>query len=71
MGDRVNEMMGGWGGQGASSFGNLMLAWQDKQEQILRALDQLAHLHAGDGEGQRPTDQAQSDSHVNLQNRLG
>ena len=40
--DRVSEMMGGWGGQGASAFSNLMLAWQEKQETILKALDQLA-----------------------------
>ncbi len=51
--DRVNEMMGGWGGQGASAFGNLMVAWQEKQETILKALDQLCHVDAGDREGQR------------------
>lgn len=71
MGDRVNEMMGGWGGQGASSFGNLMLAWQDKQEQILRALDQLATSMQETEKDNVTTDQAQSDSHLNLQNRLG
>lgn len=71
MGDRVNEMMGGWGGQGASSFGNLMLAWQDKQEQILRALDQLATSMQETEKDNVATDQAQSDSHINLQNRLG
>ena len=35
-------MMAGWGGQGASAFSNLMLAWQEKQETILKALDQLS-----------------------------
>lgn len=69
--DRVNDMMAGWGGQGASSFGNLMIAWQDKQEQILRALDQLAASMRETEKDNVATDQGQSDAHVNLQNRLG
>ena len=69
--DRVNEMMSGWGGQGASSFGNLMVAWQDKQEQILKALDQLALSMQETEKDNVATDQSQSDSHLNLQNRLG
>ncbi len=69
--DRVNEMMAGWGGQGATSFGNLMVAWQDKQEQILKALDQLAASMQETEKDNVATDQAQSDSHLNLQGRLG
>lgn len=69
--DRVNDMMAGWGGQGASSFGNLMLAWQDKQETILKALDQLAVSMQDTEKDNVATDQSQSDSHLNLQNRLG
>ena len=69
--DRVNEMMGGWGGQGASSFGNLMVAWQEKQETILRALDQLATSMQETEKDNVATDQGQSDAHLNLQNRLG
>ncbi len=69
--DRVNDMMSGWGGQGASSFGNLMVAWQDKQEQILKALDQLALSMQETEKDNVTTDQSQSDSHLNLQNRLG
>ncbi len=69
--DRVNDMMSGWGGQGASSFGNLMVAWQDKQEQILKALDQLALSMQETEKDNVATDQSQSDSHLNLQNRLG
>lgn len=71
MSDRVSEMMGGWGGQGASSFGNLMVAWQSKQEDILKALDQLAQSMQETEKDNVATDQAQSDSHVSLQNRLG
>ena len=71
LGDRVNEMMGGWGGQGASSFGNLMVAWQEKQETILRALDQLATSMQETEKDNVATDQSQSDAHLNLQNRLG
>lgn len=71
LGDRVNEMMGGWGGQGATAFTNLMVAWQDKQETILKALDQLAlSMEETEADNIR-TDQAQSDTHLNLQNRLG
>jgi WXG100 family type VII secretion target len=71
LGDRVSEMMGGWGGQGASAFGNLMVAWQDKQEQILRALDQLATSMQETEKDNVSTDESQSEAHLNLQNRLG
>lgn len=69
--DQVGEMMGGWGGQGATAFGNLMVAWQEKQNTILNALDQLAHSMEETEKDNVATDQAQSDSHANLQNRLG
>ncbi|MCW2835416.1 MAG: hypothetical protein JWN68_3369 [Nocardioides sp.] len=69
--DKVNEMMAGWGGQGASSFGNLMVAWQEKQEKILQALDGLAASMRETEKDNVATDQSQSDAHLNLQNRLG
>jgi WXG100 family type VII secretion target len=69
--DRVSEMMGGWGGQGASAFGNLMVAWQDKQEQILKALDQLSISMQETEKDNVSTDESQSEAHLNLQNRLG
>ena len=69
--DRVSEMMGGWGGQGASAFGNLMVAWQDKQEQILKALDQLSTSMQETEKDNVSTDESQSEAHLNLQNRLG
>ena len=68
--DRVNEMMAGWGGQGATSFSNLMAAWQEKQETILKALDRLALSMQETEKDNVATDQSQSDSHLNLQNRL-
>lgn len=71
LGDRVSEMMGGWGGQGASAFGNLMVAWQDKQEQILKALDQLSTSMQETEKDNVSTDESQSEAHLNLQNRLG
>ena len=37
-------MMGGWGGQGAAAFNSLVIAWDQKQETILKALDQLSAL---------------------------
>ncbi len=69
--DRVNEMMGGWGGQGATSFGNLMIAWQEKQNTILGALDQLAASLQETEKDNVKTDETQSSTHTNLQNRLG
>lgn len=69
--DQVSQMMSGWGGQGASAFGNLMVAWQDKQEQILRALDQLATSMQETERDNVATDEGQSQAHANLQNRLG
>lgn len=69
--DRVGEMMGGWGGQGATSFTNLMIAWQEKQETILKALDRLAVSLQETEKDNVATDEAQSQTHLNLQNRLG
>lgn len=71
LGGRVQEMMGGWGGQGASSFNNLMIAWQEKQETILKALDQLSVAMRETEKDNVATDQGQSDAHVNLTSRLG
>ena len=71
VGDRVNDMLAGWGGQGASSFGHLMVAWQEKQETILRALDQLASSMKETEKDNVSTDESQSEAHLNLQNRLG
>ncbi len=69
--DRVNEMMGGWGGQGATAFTNLMVSWQEKQETILKALDQLSTSMQETERDNVSTDESQSEAHLNLQNRLG
>lgn len=69
--DRVGEMMGGWGGQGATSFGNLMIAWQEKQDTILNALDQLSTSLQETEKDNVKTDETQSSTHTNLRNRLG
>jgi WXG100 family type VII secretion target len=71
LGNRVGELMAGWGGQGASSFGNLMVAWQEKQETILRALDQLATSLKETERDNVSTDESQSETHSNLRGRLG
>ena len=68
---RVQEMMGGWGGQGATSFNNLMIAWQEKQETILKALDQLSAAMVETEKDNVATDENQSAAHSNLQSRLG
>lgn len=70
LGDRVNQMMQGWGGQGASGFTNLMIAWQEKQKTILQALDQLAlSLEETEADNVK-TDEAQSTQHMNMIGRL-
>jgi hypothetical protein len=48
-----------------------MVAWQDKQEQILRALDQLSTSMQETERDNVATDESQSEAHLNLQNRLG
>lgn len=69
--DRVADMMSGWGGQGATAFGNLMVTWQEKQETILKALDQLSQSLQETEKDNMATDQSQSDVHTNLAGRLG
>lgn len=68
---RVQEMMGGWGGQGATSFNSLMIAWQEKQETILKALDQLSAALVETEKDNVATDENQASTHSNLQSRLG
>lgn len=67
----VSQMMSGWGGQGATAFNNLMTAWQDKQRQILSAMDMLRQSLEATDKDNVATDEAQSSAHVNLLNRLG
>lgn len=69
--DRVAEMMGGWGGQGATAFTNLMVAWQEKQETILKNLDQLARSMEETEADNIKTDQQESDVHYTDLKRLG
>lgn len=68
---RVQEMMGGWGGQGATAFNTLMFTWQEKQETILKALDQLSASLVETEKDNVSTDESQSAAHLNLQSRLG
>lgn len=67
----IQTMMAGWGGQGASSFNNLMISWDQKQETILKALDQLSASMKETERDNVSTDEAQSATHTNLQGRLG
>ena len=71
LGGRINELMAGWGGQGASSFNNLMIAWQEKQETILRALDQLSASLVETEKDNVSTDENQASTHSSLASRLG
>jgi WXG100 family type VII secretion target len=67
----IQTMMAGWGGQGASAFNNLMISWDQKQETILKALDQLSASMKETERDNVSTDENQSATHANLQGRLG
>ena len=67
----IQAMMAGWGGQGATAFNNLMIAWDQKQETILKALDQLSASMKETERDNVATDESQSSAHANLQGRLG
>ena len=66
----IQGMMAGWGGQGATAFNNLMIAWNEKQETILKALDQLSASMVETERDNVATDEGQSAA-ANLQGRLG
>jgi WXG100 family type VII secretion target len=68
---RIADLMGGWGGQGAASFHTLMGTWQEKQELILKALDQLAEALVETERDNVATDQSQAAAHSTLASRLG
>jgi WXG100 family type VII secretion target len=67
----IQTMMAGWGGQGATAFNNLMISWDQKQETILKALDQLSASMKETERDNVSTDENQSATHTNLQGRLG
>ena len=67
----IQTMMAGRGGQGASAFNNLMISWDQKQETILKALDQLSASMKETERDNVSTDENQSATHTNLQGRLG
>lgn len=71
MGDEVAQMLTGWGGQGATSFSHLMVAWREKQEIILKALDDLSAALIETEKDNVATDEQQSSNHANLRGRLG
>ena len=59
------------GSQGATAFNNLMIAWNEKQDTILKALDQLSASMKETERDNVSTDESQSATHANLQGRLG
>lgn len=68
---RVQEMMAGWGGQGATAMTNLMVAWQDKQETVLKALDQLSIALVETERDNVATDEGEASNVSRLGARLG
>lgn len=68
---QVQELMGAWGGQGATAFNGLMTAWQERQEIVLRSLDQLSASLRETEKDNVSTDESQAATHTNLASRLG
>jgi WXG100 family type VII secretion target len=67
----VAQLMAGWGGQGATSFNHLMATWQEKQETVLRALDNLSLALVETERDNVATDDDQVVRNSNLASRLG
>lgn len=60
-----------WRGGGGRAFQNLMVAWQDRQQRIVGALDGLAASLDGTERDNVSTDQAQEAAAAGLAARLG
>ena len=82
MSDRVADMMTGWRGSGAGAFSTLMITWNERQETILKALDNRADRIRAELDGlaaalvetekdNLATDEAERAAHAGLQARLG
>src|SRR4029078_1568159 len=63
----IQTVMAGWGGQGAPAFNNLMISWDQKQETILKALDQQSASMKETERDNVSTDESESANHANLQ----
>ena len=69
--DQIAAVQGQWGGQGASAFFLLHQAWTEKQEVIVKALDDFATSLGVTERDNVSTDEAQNTNFTRLTNRVG
>lgn len=71
LGAQIQGLGGRWSGEGARAFTQLHVAWQDKQQRIVAALDDFSASLTQTDRDNRGTDALRSESATALINRLG
>lgn len=71
LGAQIQGLGGRWSGEGARAFTQLHVAWQDKQQRIVAALDDFSASLTQTERDNRSTDTLRSESATALINRLG
>ncbi len=69
--DQIAAVQGQWGGAGAQSFFVLHQAWTEKQQVIVKALDDFASSLGVTERDNVSTDEAQGANFSRLQGRMG
>lgn len=67
----VESMRSQWGGQGAVAFQALAMAWNEKQQKIVSALNEFESNLVTTEKDNLATDDSQSSAMTSLQNSLG
>ena len=67
----VEAMRSQWGGQGSVAFQALAMAWNEKQQKIVSALNEFESNLVTTEKDNMATDDSQSSSMTSLQNSLG
>lgn len=68
---QIQGLGGRWSGEGALAFTQLHLAWQDKQQRIVAALNDFSASLTNTERDNRSTDVLRSESATAISNRLG
>lgn len=67
----VERLKGQWGGQGSVAFQALAMAWNEKQQKIVSALNEFESNLVTTEKDNMATDDSQSSAMTSLQNSLG
>ncbi len=68
--NQISGVQGKWGGQGASSFMNLHRAWTEKQNTIVKALDDFSESLTLTERENVQNDEQQSSNMANIMHKL-